>query len=103
MDKIKYNVIFFFKKALNKKIDENSFINDFCKDEDDAFYLFLEFFEKFEIKTGNFNLDKYFNSNNTFWDIIFKKNKTEYKIKPKIPISHLIEVAIKKEWFDVKN
>jgi hypothetical protein len=61
MNTLEHNVIFFFKKALlNNQLTKSSFLTDFCKNEDDAFYLFLEFFEKFKIEKGNLDVDKYY-------------------------------------------
>lgn len=100
MDTIEYNVLLFFKKALlNNKLTKSSFLTDFCKNEDDAFYLFSEFFEKFKIEKGNLNVDKYFYAKSSFWDFITFK-KVVQEDKPKITIEHLIKVAEKKEWFD---
>jgi hypothetical protein len=100
MDTIEYNVLAFFKKALlNNKLTKFSFLTDFCKNEDDAFYLFLEFFEKFKIERGNLNVDKYFYPKSSFLDFITFK-KVIQEDKPKITIEHLIKVAEKKEWFD---
>ena len=100
MNEINNEVLVFFKKALiNNRLSESSCINDFCKDEDDAFYLFLEFFDIFKIEKGNLDLDKYFYSKTNFWDrILLKKIKQDEK--QKITIKHLIEVAKTKHWFD---
>ncbi|WP_413998088.1 DUF1493 family protein [Flavobacterium sp. W1B] len=99
MNTIENDVLIFFKKSLSNKLTLSSNLTDFCKNEDDAFYLFLEFFEVFKIEKGNLDVDKYFYSKSSFWDMIrFKKVKQEEK--PKITIKHLIKVAEKKEWFD---
>lgn len=100
MDTIEYKVLDFFKKALlNNKLTKFSFLTDFCKNEDDAFYLFLEFFEKFKIEKGNLNVDKYFYPKLKLLDLI-KFKKINKESKPKITIEHLIKVVEKKEWFD---
>ncbi|WP_306350861.1 DUF1493 family protein [Flavobacterium sp. '19STA2R22 D10 B1'] len=99
MNELEKDVLLFFRKALNKEIRVSSNLSDFCKYEDDAFYLFLEFFEKFKIKKGYLDLDKYFYKTPKFWDIIrFKKIKQ--KQKQPITIGHMIEVVKKGEWFD---
>ncbi len=101
MDIIETEVLLFFKKALNKKIQTSSYLNDYCKNEDDAFYLIYEFFDKFNIEKGNLNLDKYFNYKRTLYDKLFFKNvSNKITNKPKITISHMIEVAKRKEWFE---
>lgn len=99
MSTIENDVLIFFKKSVSNKLALSSNLTDFCKYEDDAFYLFLEFFEVFKIEKGNLDVDKYFYPKATFWDIIrFKKVKQDEK--PKITIGHMIEVAKRKEWFD---
>lgn len=100
MEKLDNEVISFFRKALsNSKLSKSSYLNDFCKNEDNAYYLFLEFFESFNIEKGHLDLDKYFYSKSVFFDI-FKLAKPSQSTKPKISIAHLIKVAEKKEWFD---
>lgn len=99
MSTIENDVLIFFKKSVSNKITLYSNLTDFCKDEDDAFYLFLEFFDIFKIEKGSLNVDKYFHPRSSFWNLItFKKVKHEEK--PKITIEHLIKVAEKKEWFE---
>lgn len=103
---IEEQVIDFFRKRISKKIDKDSYITDFCKDEDDAYYLFLDFFSEFNIENGYLNLDDYFFQNGNFlYKIIkyFNNNgsiKNEKNEKKQISIKHLTEVAIKKQWFD---
>lgn len=97
---IENQVIDFFKRKISKKIDKNSYITDYCKNEDDAYYLFLEFFSEFNIEQGNLNLDKYFYKKKPFYLFSFKKNEEEINKKKSISIKHLIEVAISKRWFD---
>jgi hypothetical protein len=99
MNTIENDVLIFFKKSLSNKLTISSNLTDFCKNEDDAFYLFLEFFEVFKIEKGYLDVDKYFYSKSSFWVMITFK-KVEQEIKPKITIKHLIKVAEKKEWFD---
>lgn len=99
MDTLENDVLVFFKKALGNKLELSSSLTDFCKNEDDAFYLFLEFFEKFKIEKGNLDVDKFFYPKAKFFDI-FRFKKTNQDEKPKISIKHLIKVAEKKEWFD---
>lgn len=45
---IKMNIenkgLLFLSKKVSKKIDENSYLTDFCTNEDDAYYLFLDLF-----------------------------------------------------------
>lgn len=36
----------FFKKRVSRKLTIESYLTDYCKDEDDAFFLLIEFFEK---------------------------------------------------------
>ena len=99
MDTIENDVLVFFEKALGRKLKIFSSLADFCKNEDDAYYLFLEFFENFKIEKGSLDLDKFFYARANFWDIIrFKKVRQDEK--QKITIEHLIKVAEKKEWFD---
>lgn len=99
MNTIENDVLIFFKKSLSNKLTISSNLTDFCKNEDDAFYLFLEFFEVFKIEKGYLDVDKYFYSRSSFWDMItFKKVKQDEKTK--ITIGHMIEVAKRKEWFD---
>lgn len=99
MSTIENDVLIFFKKSVSNKLTLSSNLTDFCKYEDDAFYLFLEFFEVFKIEKGNLDLDKYFYSKSSFWDII-KLKKVKQDEKPKITIEHMIEVAKRKEWFN---
>lgn len=99
MSTIENDVLIFFKKSVSNKLTLSSTLTDFCKYEDDAFYLFREFFEKFKIEKGNLNVDEYFYAQPSFLDFVtFKKVVQENK--PKITIEHLIKVAEKKEWFD---
>ncbi|SFJ76579.1 DUF1493 family protein [Myroides guanonis] len=99
MNILENDVLVFFKKAVSSKLTMSSSLTDFCKNEDDAYYLFLEFFEKFEIEKGYLDLDKFFYPKASLWGVIRLK-RNDYDDKPKITIQHLIKVAKKKEWFD---
>ncbi|ANO47695.1 hypothetical protein Pf1_02240 [Flavobacterium columnare] len=70
----------------------------------DAENLMENFFEKFEINYKGFIIDKYFNYPDYSWrELVFLKpffKKKVYSERQELLISHLIEVAKRKEWFD---
>jgi hypothetical protein len=105
MDKIDQKVIKYFQECniiKNNKID--SIINKSDYYADEAFFLFENFFEKFNIEKGYIDIDKFFNPlpklNLKHFLNLFRLKKKQYIDKPKITIEHMIKVAKKKEWFD---
>ena len=73
---IEDKVLLFFNKKVSKKIDKNLYLTDFCTNEDDAYYLFLDFFSEFEIEEGYLDLDMYFYKSNSFlYNIVKYLNK----------------------------
>lgn len=101
---INENVLSFFRNKISKEIDENYIINNPNYLGDEATFLLEDFFKKFDIQSGYLEVDKYFNPlpspMGCLWSWItftFPKNKQKY---PVITISHMIEVAKRKEWFE---
>lgn len=108
MESLQNKVINFFRKWISK--DEpyllDTVLNTIDLDREDAIMMFEEFLNEFGIDSGysTFEIDKYFYKLN-FWDALLinvftKRIKTKYPSKPPITISHMIEVAKRKEWFD---
>lgn len=100
-------VIDFFKSygIYSNKDGVRSVINDITIDHNDLIDIFEEFLKKFDIKKGykEFKIEKFFYKVSFFNKIrlsIFPKLKNKYKKKPPITITHMIEVAKRKEWFD---
>lgn len=104
MENIETNVLEFFKKHLKniEFYDSDTIINFPDLLVDDAEIILEEFMKKFNIKESHIDLDKYFNPLKNplirLFDLL-KSNKRIQK-KPIIRISHLIEVAKNKEWFE---
>lgn len=97
-------VLYFFRNKISKKINENYVINNPNYLADEATLLFQDFFVKFDIKQGYLEIDNYFNPLPSplgcLFGLIrfnFPKRKQKYPI---ITVSHMIEVAKRKEWFD---
>lgn len=96
-------VLMFFRKKISKNIDENYIINNPNFLGDEATILFEDFFVKFNIKNGYLEIDDYFNPLPLPFGCLFnwyKFSSTKRKQKyPLIKVSHMIEVAKRKEWF----
>ena len=104
---INQKVIFFFKNKLSfKKIDENTIINTVDFTSEDALFILEDFMKTFEIKRGFLDVDLYFQPtyiDGSLWKTFLSNIgfiKVDYKILPPITISHMIEVAKRKEWFE---
>jgi len=104
---ISKEVIIFFKKNLMlKQIDKNTIINTENFTSEDAFFILEDFIKKFDINKGFLDIDSYFQPtyiNGSLWKAFLHNIgfiKPEYKKLPPITISHMIEVAKRKEWFD---
>lgn len=70
----------------------------------DAENLMEDFFKEFEVNYEGFVVDKYFNYPDYSWkELVFFKPFFKKKLFPEreeLLISHMIEVAKRKEWFD---
>ncbi|KUF37810.1 hypothetical protein AV926_01920 [Myroides marinus] len=97
MEGLEKEVLDFFKKRVSRKLTIESYLTDYCKDEDDAFFLLIEFFEKYTISEGYLDIDKYFYNTKTYFGIHFGE-KTEGK--PSISIRHLVETARFRKWIN---
>ncbi|MCL1655939.1 DUF1493 family protein [Elizabethkingia miricola] len=96
---IESRVLNFFKKNISKKVDKDYIINNPNYLGDEANILLEDFIKEFNISSGYLEVDKYFNKLPNFWEIItFSRDKKQKY--PIIKISHMIEVAKRKEWFD---
>lgn len=98
------SVLSFFRKKISKKIDESYIINNPDYLADEATILFEDFFVKFDIKQGCLEIDNYFNPLPSPFGCLlswitfsFPKRKQKHPI---ITVSHMIEVAKRKEWFN---
>jgi hypothetical protein len=103
---INENVLSFFRKKISKKVKESYIINSPNFLADEATILFEDFFVKFDIKQGYLEIDNYFNPLPSplgcllsWLTFSFPKRNQKYPI---ITVSHMIEVAKRKEWFDPK-
>ncbi|CAA7386971.1 DUF1493 family protein [Chryseobacterium fistulae] len=96
---IRDEVLLFFRKNISKNVDENYIINNPNYLGDETNLLLEDFIKKFDIQSGYLEVDKYFNKLPSFWEIItFSRDKKQKY--PIITVSHMIEVAKRKEWFD---
>lgn len=73
----------------------------------DAEVLMENFFKKFEVNCNGFVIDEYFYYPEYSWkELFFFKflfKKKQYPVLKDLPISHLIEVVKRKEWFEPKD
>lgn len=102
-------ILAFFRKIFwYKKVTECFIINKECRTEDEIESDLMAFFDTFNINYEGFNILNYFEAEPTrinFKNIFNKrlKNSPLNKGKPPLTVRHLIEVAEKGEWFDVKS
>ena len=101
---IEDKVLFFFKKNISKKVQKGYIINNHEYLDDEAFFLMNDFFKEFDINSGYLDIEKYFNPTPSPLGCLFSwllLSPPKYKQKhPVIKVSHMIEVAKRKEWFD---
>lgn len=108
MKSIEGRVVDFFNRWIfrDKQNSLDKVINTINLDREDAVMIFEEFLNEFDIESGyySFDIDKYFYKL-TFLDSLLikffsKRIKEKYGKKNPITISHMIEVAKRREWFD---
>ena len=98
---MKNRVLLFFKKKVNKNIQGNFIINKIGFFGMDAVVIMSDFFDEFEIPNSeDFEIYSFFVEELSFIDFIKKGYKKRIKDKKDLTISHLIEVAECKKWFD---
>lgn len=105
-------VISFFKKNLSlKQMNENIIINTADFTSEDALFILEDFMKEFSVNKGYLDIDKYFQPTypygigvyaliKVFLSIFGLVKKPIIEAKPPITISHMIEVAKRKEWFE---
>lgn len=96
--------IMFLKKYgfYDEELEEKTIINDVNEDFIDLECLFESFFKDFDIENSyDFDVYKYFYQIPFFNKILIKFGfKIKIEPKPPITVSHMIEVAKRKKWFD---
>lgn len=103
---IEQKVVSFFKEwgIYNNNLKNKTIINTIDQDFLDMEMVFELFFKEFNVSNSEMlNVNKYFYKI-SFFNKLLMKLGFELKIKPKpsLTISHMAEVAKRKEWFDPK-
>ncbi|WP_189318500.1 DUF1493 family protein [Flavobacterium sp. LM5] len=107
MTQLETEIVNFFKSSTGLRdigLDTNIGNEKYKIFDLDAENLMETFFKKYNIDYSNFTVSKYFIYPNYSWrSLVFIRlffDKVEYPLKPALTIKHLIEVAMRKKWFD---
>ncbi len=95
----------FFRENLSKKMTTDTIINSMFPWEDDVYSQLVMFFAKYNIEAKDFKILRYFHPNPESINILklwygLITGKFKSKNLPPLTVSHMIEVAKRKEWFD---